>query len=173
METILEIINDDIGGRLSLQCQWWSYHLWIMEKSKELSSIDRKVYKKWLSIGDFSSIHTTFGEEQYKKALIYISKKWKIMITSIWIRSSEWMHLLEVGFPVPSKETTPEQQPIPVVIQTTGKRRATAPLQQQPEGKKPKKKHNDKKCKKVKRSSPISIEPTFDNPIPLYPRRRV
>lgn len=83
------------------------------------------------------------------------------------------MHLLEVGFPVTSKETTPEQQSIPVVIQTPGKRRATAPLQQQPEGKKPKKKHNDKKCKKVKRPSPISIEPTFDNPILLYPRRRV
>ena len=172
MVIILRMNNDSIGGRLSLHRRWWSYLSWIMEKPKELSSIDRKVYKKWLSIGDFSSIHTTFGENQYKKALLYIAKNFASYYL-MWNRSSEWMHLLEVGFPIPSKATTPDPQLTPVVIQTPGKRRATAPLQHHPEGKKPKKKHNDRKCKKVKTSFPILIEPTFDNPIPLYPRRRV
>ncbi|KNB43114.1 hypothetical protein JH06_3064 [Blastocystis sp. subtype 4] len=133
-----------------------------------LSDSDKVKFKKWLARGELNEILNAFGEAQYKSALEYIAKK-----------ASTWAHQLEVGFVVPPKQSQKDEDHS-VKSNSPGHKRVTllasSPASSETKQKKRGCKRNlqskdiDKQSKKTNK---ILVEPSFDNPVPLLPRKRV
>ena len=94
-------------------------------------------------------------------------------------RASTWAHQLEIGFVVPPKQSQDEENHS-VKSKGPGHKRVTLSTSSPPsvETKQKKRgckrniqsKESDKQCKKCNK---IYVEPSFDNPVPLLPRKQV
>ncbi|KAM7457820.1 hypothetical protein BLSTO_01418 [Blastocystis sp. subtype 1] len=119
---------------------------------KELTPEEKQTYRKWLANGDLRHIAESFGDDYVTRAATYVGRK-----------ANEWFHLFQTGFPLPKEQpnSPKESSEKTVRVSGQGRKRVKAPTT------------TDSTKKRAKKQVQAAIEPTFDNPVPILPRRRV